>query len=110
MWLFTPSGFISAVSPETGQLLVRARDSKSLESLAFKFKKPIIHTPTADYPYRLKLSHQDFESWVINQVLTIDYPNFKSEVSQSRGFGFAKALNQVWAVMHDVEDKNARVR
>jgi hypothetical protein len=42
--------------------------------------------------------------------MSVDYKNFKSEVADSRGYGFAKPLNQVWSVMHDVEDEKARVR
>jgi hypothetical protein len=46
----------------------------------------------------------------MNQAMSIDYKNFKSEVADSLGYGFAKPLNQVWSAMHDVEDSQARVR
>jgi hypothetical protein len=47
---------------------------------------------------------------VNQQALSIDYKNFKSEVADTLGYGFAKPLNQVWSAMHDVEDAQARVR
>jgi hypothetical protein len=42
--------------------------------------------------------------------MAVDYKNFKSEVADTRGYGFAKPLNKVWSVMHEVEDAQARVR
>jgi hypothetical protein len=42
--------------------------------------------------------------------MSIDYKNFKSEVADTLGYAFAKPLNQVWSVMHEVEDEKARVR
>ena len=49
MWVFTTSGFISAVYKDEA-LQVRARDRKSLEHLAKETGQEIISTPLADYP------------------------------------------------------------
>jgi hypothetical protein len=70
----------------------------------------VVATPLADYPYRISVTNEQFAAWVNQQALSIDYKNFKSEVADTRGYGFAKPLNQVWSVMHDVEDEKARVR
>ncbi len=70
----------------------------------------MVATPLADYPYRISITNEQFAAWVNQQALSIDYKNFKSEVADTRGYGFAKPLNQVWSVMHDVEDEKARVR
>ena len=109
MWIFTTSGFVSAVYKD-GAIQVRARDSKSLEVLAKECEAKIVATPVADYPYRIAISREQFASWVSKQALGIEYKNFKSEVADTRGHKFSKPLSQVWSVMHDVEDAKARVR
>ena len=109
MWVFTTSGFLSAVYKD-GALQVRARDRKSLDALAKSTGAPIVATPLADYPYRIAITNEQFSTWVSTQVMSIDYKNFKSEVTETLGYGFAKPLNRVWSVMHEVEDEQARVR
>jgi hypothetical protein len=42
--------------------------------------------------------------------MAIDYKNFKSEVADTLGYGFAHPLMKVWSAMHEVEDHQARVR
>ena len=109
MWVFTTSGFLSAVYKD-GALQVRARDRKSLDALAKSTGATIIATPLADYPYRIATTNEQFSKWLSQQALAVDYKNFKSEVADTRGYGFAKSLNKVWSAMHDVEDAQARVR
>jgi UDP-3-O-acyl-N-acetylglucosamine deacetylase len=109
MWVFTTSGFVSAVYKD-GALQVRARDRKSLEALSKETAAAIIATPLADYPYRIAITNEQFSKWLSQQVMSVDYKNFKSEIADTRGYGFAKPLNKVWSVMHEVEDAQARVR
>ena len=109
MWIFTTTGFVSAVHKD-GALQVRARDRRSLQPLAKQTDTKIISTPLADYPYRIAITNEQFSKWVMHQAMSIDYKNFKSEVAETLGYGFAKPLNQVWSAMHDVEDAQARVR
>ena len=109
MWVFTTSGFVSAVFKD-GAIQVRARDRKSLEPLAKQTGAAIVTTPLADYPYRIAITNEQFASWVSQVALSVNYKNFKSEIADTRGYGFAKPLNQVWSVMHDVEDALARKR
>ena len=109
MWVFTTSGFVSAVYKD-GALQVRARDRKSLEALSKDTAAVIIATPLADYPYRIAITNEQFSKWLTQQVMAVDYKNFKSEIADTRGYGFAKPLNKVWSVMHEVEDAQARVR
>jgi hypothetical protein len=108
MWLFTSSGFISIVEKDADRLAVRARDSLSLSSLAQSYGVEIRSTPTADYPYRIFITKDQFKNWLSNQPGQIDYKNFKSEVSITRGKNFANALLKVWSVMHAIEDLQAR--
>ena len=109
MWLFTNTGFVSAVS-NGKDLMVRSRDHESLEPIAEVAGVEILSTPSNDYPYRVIISHEIFAKWVSHMAQGITYKNFKSEVADTRGYGFAKPLNQVWSVMHDVEDDAARQR
>jgi len=109
MWVFTTSGFVSAAYKD-GALQVRARDRRSLTPLAKQTGAQIIATPIADYPYRIAITTEQFAKWVERQGNSVNYKNFKSEVADTRGYGFAKALNKVWSAMHDVEDEKARVR
>ena len=109
MWVFTTSGFVSAVYKD-GALQVRARDRKSLQALSKETAAAIIATPLADYPYRIAITNEQFSKWLSQQVMSVDYKNFKSEVADTRGYGFAKPLNKVWSAMHEVEDAQARVR
>ena len=107
MWIFTNTGFVSAVS-DGKNLMVRARDRQSLDPLSVFAKSEIKKTPTHDYPYRVFVSHEVFSRWVSDQAAAIRYKNFKSEVSIQRGDSFAEPLLKVWSVMHGIEDEEAR--
>jgi hypothetical protein len=108
MWIFTTSGFISIVEQDADYLIVRARDRLSLSLLAQSYEVEIRSTPAADYPYRIMITKDQFKNHLHNQAGLIDYKNFKSQVSVTRGKLFSSALTKVWSVMHGVEDKNAR--
>ena len=108
MWLFTTTGFISIVEHDADHLVVRARDRFSLSLLAQSYDMDIRSTPTADYPYRLYLSKDQFKNYLHNQAGLINYKNFKSEAATTRGKSFANVLAKVWSAMHGVEDKDAR--
>ena len=110
MWLFTTNGFISIVEHDADHLVVRARDRLSLSLLAQSYDVEIRSTPTADYPYRIFLSKDQFKNYLHNQAGLINYKNFKSEVAITRSKAFANTLLKVWSAMHGVEDKEARKR
>jgi hypothetical protein len=107
MWLFTNTGFVSAVS-NGKDLMVRSRDRESLEPIAESSNTEIIATPQNDYPYRVIVTHEFFSKWVAHMAAGIAYKNFKSEVAAIRGNKFAHPLMKVWSVMHEVEDQRAR--
>lgn len=107
MWLFTNTGFVSAVS-NGKDLMVRARDKESLVPIAESAKTEIISTPRNDYPYRVIVTHDFFAKWVAHMASNITYKNFKSEVAATRGHEFAHPLMKVWSAMHEVEDQYAR--
>ena len=107
MWLFTNTGFVSAVSIGK-DLMVRARDKESLEPIAQSGEVEIVATPQNDYPYRVIVTHAYFAKWVAQIASNITYKNFKSEVAATRGYEFAHPLMKVWSAMHEVEDSDAR--
>ena len=110
MWIFTETGFVSAVRhfSEKDKLVVRERDQKSLESLSNSVGLEIISTPSNDYPYRVLVADSVFVKWLSKQTMAVDYTNFKDRVHDTRGHDFAGALMGVWSEMRQVEDEDAR--
>jgi hypothetical protein len=111
MWVFTETGFVSAVRKAKGPdvLTVRSRDRKSLEPLAQIAQQEIIETPFGDYQYRLLVASELFASWVADQATDVGYDNFKNQVAKTRGYGFASALNDVWVAMLKTFDQNKKL-
>ena len=112
MWIFTETGFVSAVQHrETPEyLVVRARDKQSLDQLADLCDVQVKFTPNADYPYRVIVTKADFTSWMNDNIDFLGYSNFKNQVAITRGKDYAHTLGSVWSTMHDVEDEQARNR
>lgn len=112
MWVFTQTGFVSAVQNRHNPdyLVVRARDRQSLQELADVCAVEIKFMTGSDYPYRVFVSKEDFRSWMNDQIDFLDYDNFKNQVAITRGKDFARTLGSVWSTMHDVEDEEARKR
>lgn len=106
MWLFTETGFVSAVrkTDRPGVYTVRSRDRKSLEPLAAMAQVEIFVSPLGDYPYRVFVEPAVFTEWVADQASQIEYPNFKSRVSLIRGLDYTEALHDVWVAMLKTED------
>jgi predicted lipoprotein len=107
MWIFTSTGFLSAVcKPDRpDQLTVRSRDKKSLEPLAEFAGVEIAISPYGDYPYRAFVEPAVFTEWVTDQASDIEYDNFKNQVAKTRGCEYTHALHEVWDAMHKTEDK-----
>ena len=99
MWLFTNQGFISVVAdrsdPETGNLLVRARDKKQLQKL---FPTAIVFSKQpSDYRWRAWVPRDEVTQLVTDQVNTLNYTNFKDSI---RDHKYHDACLDVWEVMH----------
>ena len=103
MWLFTSEGFVSVVahSEKPDSLLVRARDEDSLLSLVEATGATLRHTPNNDYPYRIEVLRTAYSVWVANQILELDYTNYKAHMWSERP-EFGDALHDVWVAMHQV--------
>lgn len=101
MWVFTETGFLSAVkkNDRPDVYTVRSRDRKSLEPLAALAKVEIVETPYGDYPLRVFVEPAVFVEWLADQASNIEYSNYKSRVTKTRGHDFVEALHDVWAAM-----------
>ena len=112
MWIFTETGFISAVAHRDDQryMMVRARDKQSLEELALMSQTEIEYSPNADYSWRTVVHKQNLYEFMEHAISVADYDNFKNRVSRTRGRRFVDALHEVWEVMHKVEDEAAKKR
>ena len=110
MWLFSETGFVSAVQhrddPDT--FIIRARDRKSLEPLAKFAKTKIIENTGTDYPFRVFITRKQYAQWVAKQIESLDYTNYKSRMHTSRGADFCDALHDVWADMQAVSPNRKR--
>ena len=111
MWIFSETGFISAVRKNDNPdvITVRSRDRESLEPLASQAGVEIAKSPYGDYPYRAFIKPEVFQAWVSEVAGSLDYDNFKSHVAHTRGYDYAHHLSNVWSVMLDTEDQDARI-
>lgn len=117
MWHFTSGGFVSAVQhrDDHSKLMVRARDKQSLTTLVDDIAAAtgearytyddVISVEPADYAWRIVVSKADFKLFLNYEVdAFLDYDNFKSELTRTRGKTYHDAAMKVWVAMHDVED------
>jgi len=112
MWVFTDTGFVSAVLDKNDSdfLVVRSRDRKSIDDLAHHVGVDVVVGAGTDYPYRVFVRHADFTEWVAQKAMDIDYTNYKSLMVESRprDLEFLEALHDVWAAMLATEDTKGR--
>jgi len=105
MWIFTETGFVSAVKkPEhEGKYSVRARDEESLDGLIFATGAELIVSSNTDYKYRVIVTPEQFVSWLTDQAKSIDYSNFKSQVAKTRGHEYTESLHDVWFALLETQ-------
>jgi len=102
MWIFTSTGFVSAVAhrDDADLIVVRARDLESLTPLIERTGAEVNPWEGSDYAFRIVVPREEFSAWVTEQAAGIDYTNFKSSAHQRRGGTFADVLHDVWDVMY----------
>ena len=83
MWIYLNNSFLSIVKPsdnnEPGILMVRARIRSDIEQVFPDAE--IIHTPMRDYPFRAFIECKKVAEAMADQVLSIDYGNFKQSTT-----------------------------
>ncbi len=107
MWVFTEAGFVSAVMhfSDNNVIVVRARESESLDGIAALADAPITSTPKNDYPWRVHVPRATFQQWLATMAADMSYTNFKNRIHDTRGYEFYSAFSEVWSVMHAIEER-----
>jgi len=102
MWIFTSKSFISIVQKpgDTDQLTVRGRIEGDIEQI-FPDAKVEANKGT-DYKYRAMVPRAAVAQALYDQVMDVDYPNFKSTVKEpKRHSGYMGT----WSAMYGVQDR-----
>lgn len=106
MWLFTKSGFFSAVQHRQSAdvILLRARFKGDLEKLfeTYWIESKVEKTPCADYPFRACIQRKTWERIVAAEASKIDYDNFKAAAHD--GTPRDDALMRCWSAMRAAQD------
>lgn len=102
MWTMTTTGFTSAVEyrDDPSLLVIRARDKDSLMNLAsdLGLEPDAVYTSfPSDYPFRVLVPKTRYAQWVFDQVLGIEYDNFKSHAATERDGDYVRFLHEVWS-------------
>lgn len=104
MWLMTKTGFISIVQKpdDKGTLTVRARVKGQIESI-FPDAKVTTGKGT-DYLYRAKIDRIEVADAIHDQIMNVDYGNFKGAVHDHE---LHDAYMGCWSVMMRYQIKMA---
>lgn len=109
MWIATTDGFFSVVEDHFDRrfLFVRARSRDDLKNLAatLKAEPAILSTPTADYPWRLRVRRRTWKKYLGRAVDALSYGNFKGAIS-ARAPARAAIYSTVWSVLWRIEREN----
>ncbi len=97
MWIFTPTSFISVIQKpgQTETLTVRARIEGDIEAVFPN--ATVVANEGTDYKYRAVLPREDVAKAMADQVMAIDYSDFKSAIKDSNRHA---AVMNVWAAMY----------
>jgi hypothetical protein len=108
MWIFTSTGFISAVvhRDDPDLIVVRARERASLDPLIERTGAEVNPWEGSDYAFRIVMPRAEFSAWVGEQADAIDYSNFKSSARRRRGGAYADVLHEVWDVMYRFQGRS----
>ena len=82
-------------------VVVRARVDSDLVAVFPEFADDIIETDNSDYRFRLFLDRKYVAQKIQDEVMGIDYANFKSSVKDKWRY---KAYMEIWTVMHKVQE------
>ena len=106
MWLATQHGFYSIVLKDDEKYHVRSRMRKDLENLLVLVRKShYIHCwEAADYKYRSIVGQADFVNIMGRLALSLDYPNFKSQIAASPDQrDKLDAFHEIWAILAQLQ-------
>lgn len=102
MWIFLNNSFLSIVdkAPDTTKLVVRARRAGHIEAV---FPDAVvIANSSVDYLYRAFIDRKEVALALADQVMSLNYPNFKSSIHNDATH--SRAAHKVWDVMADTQE------
>ena len=119
MWIMTPKYFASVVAADKRRqpagdkrnyLMVRFRSRADLDEFIEDLGEfPLTHevvpesTPQADYPWKVKLLEGDVRNVASRAIESIDYGNFKNEVTRQSGDDRHDTYLKVWGDLLEIE-------
>ena len=104
MWIFLNNAMFSAVQDRKNikNLVVRARVGGDLERIFPGHD--VIDSPDGDYRYRIFIDKQKVADVLSQQVMNIDYDNFKDSIAHDE-HDRHNAYYEVWNAMHRLQNK-----
>jgi hypothetical protein len=104
MWLMTTRGFYSAVQhrDDPDRILVRARCRRDLDAIADLVPGEPVLLEHADYAWRVETDRATWRAAVAVLAAEIDYPNFKSAVTDH---AHHDAYMRVWSALLPLDDR-----
>jgi|ERR1700733_5501174 len=101
MWIFLPDSFLSVVENfnDSSKLLVRGRRKGDIEKIFPSAE--IKHTPEGDYAFRASIDRALVANTIAKQIMDINYPNFKNEVTDHvRHAAYLDIWQTMWNYQH----------
>ncbi|WP_193425111.1 hypothetical protein [Paraburkholderia kirstenboschensis] len=86
-------------SDEPGTLLVRARRQGDIEAVFPDAK--VTQSVGRDYLYRAGIAREEVAAALAEQIMRLDYPNFKSSVADPR---LHAAYSSTWSIMSQLQE------
>lgn len=106
MWLFSKSGFFSAVQNfnDSNLIHVRANFKGDLERLCtiYGIEPNVKRVPGSDYTFRMDFTRDQWDKILLGEARAIDYPKFKPAVHD--GTKRDSAYLKVFFTMQDFQD------
>ena len=102
MWIVLNNSFLSIVKNRNNenQLIVRARVKGDIEKI-FE-DADVFEDENADYKYRSYIKKENVANVISNELLKIDYDNFKSSVSKD-DIDRSHAYMNVWSALNKLQ-------
>jgi hypothetical protein len=102
MWIFNKSEFLSVVQhrDKPDHLMIRYRNVDQAEACTLPGEVSV--TPNADYIARKVVSKNNFKQWMIEQIDSIDYDNYKNATYSTPMH--EAPLMEVWSIMHQWQE------
>lgn len=110
MWILTTIGFFSVVQKpsdkEADTLTVRARVEDDLVALKERYLPELSEIQSSvrtDYKFRATAPRAAVSRALSDLVMSINYDNFKDEVTEVQGYKRARTYEDVWASLYRLQ-------